>query len=314
MNCACRCHGGGPYATCDVTDGYDSGCGHLHTAGDNPGDTEHRCARGDRCKDRAPIRTESGERTGEWLPAAIPTSRGLCPACVREVEYALNHLTGDVVELTMMLGRVGMAGEVVVSSSPELQIPIRVNVEALRALIDAELQGWAEPVAERLGIEWRSAMVARMRLAPRVQRAAHLLARAVDTLIGLPEQEHPAWRNGEPLWDHSLGCQDTTVRDGVAGAMDLIELHRLAYVTLGRSKLVHRLPTPCPWCDMLTLVRENGASDVHCENCRKVVEEKHYSWFVATLVREQERMAKESEPYDPTANATMIAVTQGTGA
>jgi hypothetical protein len=293
--CTCICHGGGPYAVCDVNDGYDGGCGHLHTAVDNPVDTEHRCARGDRCKGRSPIRTDSGAPTGEWLPATITTARGLCDPCVREVEHALNHLTGDVVELTMTLGRTGMAGEVLVSASPELKIPIQVNVEALRAAIDNELQAWAEPVAEKLGVEWDTATTNRMRLAVRVQRAAHLLARSVDTLLALPDTEHPAWRNGEPVWDHALGCQDTTVRDGVDAALAFIELHSLAYSALGRSKLVHRLPTPCPWCDYLTLVRHNGDDHVVCENCHKIIEEKHYSWFVAVLVREQERTAQQEK-------------------
>jgi hypothetical protein len=87
---------------------------------------------------------EQNEPTGAWLAAPVTVERGLCDGCRRDLEHALNHLVGDVVELTMMIGRVGSTGDVLVSSSPELQIPLQVNVEALRAEIDSELQNWAE--------------------------------------------------------------------------------------------------------------------------------------------------------------------------
>lgn len=279
--CPCDCHGHGVYGVCDI----GGGCGHLHE------DTERHCARADRCADRSPERDEAGKHTGEWIPATITTDRGLCAACVRDVEHALNHLTGDVVELTMILGRAGAPGDVLVSTTPELPIPIRVSIEALRAEIDTELQAWAEPVAEALGIDWDTNAMGRTRMGPRVQRAAQLLGRAVDTLIGLAPQEHSAWINGEPAWDHDLDCQDTRSRDGVDAALDFIDLHRRAYAALGRTSLVHRLPTPCPWCDQLTLVRYNGADQVECETCHRHIEEMHYSWFVAVLVREQQRAA-----------------------
>jgi hypothetical protein len=293
--CTCVCHGGGPYAVCDVTDGYDGGCGHLHTDTPDDVDTQRRCARGTRCADRSPERDPNGKPTGAMLAAPITTDRGLCTGCVRDVTHALGHLTGDVVELTMLLGRVGMSAEVVVSSSPDLQIPIRVNVEALRAQIDSELQAWAEPVAEQLGIEWDTTAVHRTRMGPRVQRAAHLLTRSVDTLLALPPQEHPAWVDGEPAWDIELDCQDTVIRDGVDAGITLIDLHRLAYAALGRTKLVHRLPAPCPWCDRVSLVRHNGSDHVECEHCHRKIDQRHYDWLVAVVLREQERLRQERE-------------------
>jgi hypothetical protein len=273
-DCPCRCHLG-PHYDCDVNGGFDGGCGHLHV------DTERRCARGEGCAGRTPERTESGEAT-----------RGLCEACRRELDNALIHITGDVVELSMLIGRIApsVPGEIV-SSSPALKIPLQVNVEALRAEIDSELQSWAEPVAEALGVTWDTDSVHRSRLAVRVQRAAHLLARSVDTLLSLGPQEHPAWENGEPVWD-AEGYQDTTVRDGVDAAISLINLHRRAYSMLGRTKLVHRLDPPCPWCDHKTLVRHNGESHVTCETCHRSIEERHYDWFTAVLVHEEERARK----------------------
>lgn len=272
-DCGCSCHGGGVYGECDI----EGGCGHLHV--------EHRCARGDRCKNRMPLRDEAGAATGYFLAAQIEIPRGLCARCISDVEHALNHLTGDVVELTMHLGKTGQAGGVMVSSSFDHPVPIQVNLEALRAEIDSELQAWAEPVAEILGIEWDTDSMHRTRMAPRVQRAAHLLARSVSTLLALPETEHPAWGNGLPVWDVELGCQDTTVRDGVDGALHLIELHRRAYAALGRTEYVERLPHPCPWCNWITLIRRNGQDNVECENCHKIVRRELLDWLAKELIK-----------------------------
>jgi hypothetical protein len=287
--CGCACHGAGPYGACDVEGGCGSaGCDY---------DIDHRCARGDHCQDREPVRDTDGRHTGTWLPRRIDVERGLCDTCTRTVEHALHHLTGDVVELSMLIGRSGTLTETIVTSTRDLPIPISVTLEALRAEIDTELQAWAEPVAEQLNVEWDTAAMGHTRMAVRVQRAAQLLANAVDTLLALDPQEHPAWEHGEPvrapefLPDH---VQDTVIRDGVDGALALLHLHRLAYSAAGRTELVHRLPTPCPWCDFRALVRHNGSSEVTCENCRRHIEERHYSWFVSVLVELETRRQQEA--------------------
>jgi len=283
--CTCDCHGQGIYGTCSIEGGCGSvGCGR---------DDERRCAAGHDCGDRYPERDESGKTTGLWLPRQITVDRGLCPACTRNVTYALGHLTLDVVELSMLIGSGDVIAETVVASSPDPTVPIRLALEALRAEIDTELQAWAEPVAEKLNVPWDTSMMGRTRIGPRVQRATQLLLRAVDTLIALPEQEHSAWANGEPVWDFTLDCQDVETRDGIAAGLGFIDLHRRCYSALGRTKLVHRLPTPCPWCDRPTLIRNNGADWVECENCHRQIEEKYYSWFVQVLVREEERHRAE---------------------
>lgn len=290
--CDCPCHGHNA-DVCDV----DNGCGAqpqvcpIHAA--------HRCARLGQCGEKEPHRNDQGKIVA-WLPARIQPVRGLCDTCTRGVGYTLGHLVGDVVELTTLIGRGAATSDTHVSSSRELPVPIRLGVEALRAEIDSELQAWAEPVAEALGIEWDTSAMAHARLAVRAQRAANLLAVSVSTLLALPDQEHPAWEYGEPVWDPVFlpeQVQDTVVRDGVAGALALVALHGRAYATAGRTKLVHQLPTPCPWCDYRTLVRHNGANHVECETwgCRGAdgIEEKHYSWFVQVLAREERRRALE---------------------
>lgn len=281
---------------------------------------EHRCARGAHCADRErltqrptvcdqcechehgaghPCTVQGGcghlhPETTTWVGTRIAAPHGVCHICASHIGHAIGHLPLDVAELTVLMAATGAAAGDKVRSTPTPPIPIRVGVEALRAEIDHEVQCWVEPVAERLGIVWDTGGAHRSRLGHRVQHGARLLSRAVPTLLGLPVQEHPAWSDGEPVFD-SDGCQDTVCRDGIAGALYLVELHRRVFVSAGRSRLVHRLGAPCCWCGQRTLTRENGASVVRCESvvCRgRAVPERHYDWLVAVVAAEEKRQRK----------------------
>jgi hypothetical protein len=293
VKCLCQCHGTYDGA-CDIP----GGCGSADCDyGADPEPSERRCARGEHCADREPVRDDDGRHTGTWLPRRIAVERGLCDTCVRVVEHALNHLTGDFVELTMLIGRIGAGGEVNVMATPDLKIPIRVNLEALRAEIDSELQSWAAPTAEALGIEWASTTaLAHTRLAVRVQRAARLLANAVDTLLALPEQEHPAWEHGEPKEDPEMpGVQATIVRDGVDGALALLHLHRLAYSAAGRTEYLERIVLPCTRCGLRALVRRNGKDYVECENCYERTPWERIPFLCRVLIDCERALGEERE-------------------
>lgn len=223
--CDCDCHGmAGAYAACS----YDEGCGHLHA-----------------------------DETTELRGGAILTPEGLCEGCTRRVASALAELPTDYVELNLLLasGESGIFSDMV-TGTRELPIPIRVSVEALQASIVHETQAWAEPVAERLGVDWDTARVAHCRPGHTLQRASQLLANAVGTLLALPAQEYRHHSTGE--W-HEL--------DGIDGAIELLRLHDLVRFVAGKTKLVHRLPAPCPRCERMSLVRHNGSEVVQCEGC-----------------------------------------------
>ena len=55
---------------------------------------------------------------------------------------------------------------------------------------------------------------------------------------------------------------------------------------LGWDRLVHRLPAPCPYCDLLTLIRRDGDQFVRCTNCKRTWLEPEYRHFVRMLVEE----------------------------
>lgn len=263
------------------------------------GRVPHRCARGPRCPDRdytttdhAPTHPHHQQTTTiTTVGAPIPTTAGLCPLCTGHTAQAIAHLPLDVAELTVLMAAGGHTATEKVRSTPDPTTPIRVGVEAVRHTIDTELQAWAEPVAEQLGIDWDTHHAHHSRIGHRVQRAARLLAAAVPTLLRLGPLEHLTWVGGEPARDAD-GCHDVQVRDGIDGALHLMELHRRVFAVAGRTRLVHRLGAPCPWCGQRTLTRENGADAVRCGSgrCRgRSVPEQCYDWLAAVVAAEEKR-------------------------
>lgn len=240
--CPCECHGmPAQYARCDV----EGGCGHLHEP------------------------DEAAELEG----GPILTHAGLCDACARRVEQALAELPVDYVELHHLLasGESGLT-EVIVSGSEELKVPLRLSVEALQSSMVHESVSWAEPVAERLGIDWDSDAAKHSRPGFVLQRASRLLGNALDALLALPGQEYRHHSSGE--W---------VERDGIGGALELLRLHDLTRFAAGKTKLIHRLPAPCPRCEAMTLVRHNGDDQVQCEQCGVRWPEKDYRRLTLVL-------------------------------
>lgn len=242
-SCSCACHGQSALdRRCDL----DGGCGHLHPeAPDFEG---------------GPILSESG----------------LCEACTARVSRALAELPLDYVELNLLLGsgESGIFSDMVLFSR-ELQVPIRVSVEALQASMAHETQAWAEPVAERLGIDWDTDRTSMCRPGFTLQRAAGLLTNGLGTLLGLPAQEYRHHSSGE--W---------VERDGIAGALELLHLHELTRFAAGKTKLVHKLPTPCPQCEREALCRHNGTEHVVCEGCGSVWPNDQYKRLCLVLAED----------------------------
>lgn len=223
-----------------------------------PPPVPHRCRRGPRCTDR--------ERLGDGtiLGALIPAADGLCPACTRHTEQAIVELPTDYVELDLLLGKTSTTGAPLVSGTRELPVPIRLNVEAVQAAIVHEVWCWAESVAEVMRIGWDSYDTGHSRPGFRVQRAARLLAGATSVLLALRDVVHIGWDTEEPA---------AVERDGITGALLLLDLHHQTRRVAGRTRLVHRLPAPCPRCWFSALERPDGDDIITCTNCAR-----RYTW------------------------------------
>jgi hypothetical protein len=237
----CACHAGGPYAPCSVP----GGCGHLHK----------------------PVLVRIG--------GPIMAADGLCPTCTRAAVFAINELPRDYVDLNVALehGVVGMTD--LVSATKDLPAPLRISVASIAAEMVRVAVMFAEPVAERLRIEWDSSLLGRhARPGYALQRATRLLGRNISVLLALRDIETEVW--AENGWYHTF--EET---DGISGALALMELHYAARGILGHTKLVHELPrsAPCPACGG-QLVRDNGDSHVHCVRCPEKWSEEDYRRLV----------------------------------
>lgn len=222
-DCPCVCHGQNAMdAVCDI----DGGCGSVQGA----------------------VVFEGGP---------IINHVGLCEACIRLAIRALGELPLDYTELHFLLasGESGITSDVVMGSS-DLKVPIRVSIEALQASMVHEAQAWAEPLAEKLYVDWDNEVIKHCRPGFILQKATSLLANAMTMFLLLPEQEYRYAMDS-----------DWVTRDGIGGALELMRMHDLVRFAAGKTKLIHELPTPCPRCDRKTMVRHNGTDHVTCETC-----------------------------------------------
>ena len=227
--------------------------------------TERRCHRGERCRD--------SQRIGGLIwGAQIHTETGLCLTCTRIVTDGITELPRDYVALGLALER-GASGLVeLVRATADPAAPIRITVAALRDEIVRVATVWAEPVADLLRIEWDTRLVAsHTRPAVALDRACRILAGALPALLNLRGVEVQTWADNGWYWAHEPA-------DGLDGALELLRLHEVTRAALGRNRLVHQLPAPCPNidCGEMRLVRENGASQVDCEACGRVYPEDDY--------------------------------------
>lgn len=254
----CECHLGPAYP-CSVI----GGCGHLHK----------------------PVATKVGGR--------IMAETGLCTTCTRVTTHAIGELPRDYVDLTKALqqGTVGMSE--LVAATKDLPAPLRVSVAALKSELVRVASTWAEPVAEKLRVEWDSTAMGRhSRPGFVLQRAVNLITSNMPVLLALRDVEIEVW--AENGWYHS-----TEPRDGIVGAVELLDLHHITRALLGQTKLVHQLPAPCPNCDHLTLVRDDGDSFVHCRRCRLQWPEDDYrrlTLVVSADLKAPERVPRSNRP------------------
>ena len=252
QQCPCTCHGmGSAWAVCDI----DGGCGHLHAAPQRPETT--------------------------FVGARIEQARGLCERCSTQTAQAIAALPMDYTELNLLLGRDGSGiVDIVVRSTRDLPVPIRLSVAALQTSIVRTAELWARAVADQLSIDWDVRSMAMCRPGAVLQRASLLLGNGFGTLVNLPVMPHRHHASGQ--WTES---------DGLDGALELLHLHSLVRFAAGRTKLIHRLPAPCPRCERMTLVRHNGDDHVECTRCRHRWPEEQYHRLCLVLAEDYRDIA-----------------------
>jgi hypothetical protein len=256
----CDCHLG-PYYPCSVP----GGCGHLH-------------------------RTAAVD-----VGAAIEQPRGLCPVCELVVTDAIADLPHDYVSLRAAQNR-GLSpamGELVMATK-EPPIPISLSFATLADQIEIETTAFAEPVAEKLHIDWDRATTpkaaSRYGSSPRyggpvvLKKAADLLHRSVYVLLALPIWEYRLW--GEDGWAE-------VEADGIDAALTLLALHHATRSTLGLTKSVITMQAPCPWCKAQSMIQIAGQDFKQCQLCRTRFTDKEYEQLTIVTLGDHPKPPKK---------------------
>jgi hypothetical protein len=259
-----------------------------------PDEAALRCRRGPRCGNTTRHTLIGGG--GLHLPDWATTPGGLCRTDTTKTLRAVEQLPRDYLELGLLLAKTGSRVDAPTGGTRERPVPLRLGVLTLQEEITAEVELWAEAVADQHGLPWHSqnARTARATHAGRALAAGcTLLSTRHDALLALPPVGHLAWAPSEPRvqratcpgghWHTDGGvCTDVHVRevwgddrrewqerDGVDGALALLALHERVEQVEGRTHRAHRLWSPCPepTCQALALERPEGAGHVYCRRC-----------------------------------------------
>jgi hypothetical protein len=186
----------------------------------------------------------------------------LCEPHRSRLNFQLLDVPSTYVRLDLALGSHGKASDVRVSrGKPEPPTPLNVGVRALqedlvRLLLTAEDE-------LRLALDLPSFVAGEVREGVALTAASEFLAVRLDRLLAEPT--------------------------GILLAVDLDQLLGTIRRALGLAKLVHRLPAPCPSCELLTLRRDDGASFVRCVNdaCNRSFSEDDYARLVLILASDR---------------------------
>ena len=196
----------------------------------------------------------------------------VCDGCRRRIDVDLSEIV-DLYALLPTALEPGPSTGQRVSGSREAPLPLRVDPLDLALPVrnpgpvrdDARLQTGHQPVAVRLWWivdDWRSVR----------GQGERQPEPTVVTLTG--------WLRHRLDWacDHHPAIDEA--------AAELRTMTGELRAVLGRSELRHRLPAPCPDCDMLTLYRDDGSDYVECGSCHRLWTEDEYAWLVRTAAEE----------------------------
>lgn len=184
-----------------------------------------------------------------------PTPRALCEPCRALLDRTLDGFPRWYVQLGQELPK-GSSGGEIVSGTREPPLPLNFGILALQDDL-ARLVRECETVVRR--VQAHTPPVETLSQGLQVYTGVIYLRTHLSVLVALP--------------------------DAVEWTERILRLHRQIERRIGDGKVFHRLPAPCPACDSLALVREDGAETVECRHCFESMSVEVYAHFVHELAK-----------------------------
>jgi hypothetical protein len=277
----------------------------------------------------APVAIEEGQRPcarGRWCASSHVVTEGgetrhepalsFQPFCVRDEIYVarcLSEIPEQYVRLSLELGRPSMRGAAVrVPFGP--RVPIRVDVDALMALMAESLVSWHERIAETNSLDFPTASMSRLRRQARaIARAAEVMTPRLSSVLALEAAPMSrAWdlRHLDELPDGATGIVRSVFADvtidlsGADAGLEFVNLRHLARALLGetRSRPEELVGVPCraDECGWRTVYRAELPSRedepvwwTECARCGDRMAETDYREWVALCAAYERNRRKE---------------------
>ena len=246
---------------------------------------------------------------GEWVRTA--TTRVFCDRCEIRVRDFLANLPDVYVRLHIALGEQA-GGQEKVSGSRELPVPIRLGVEELIDELEGTVFGWEDALRAALKVPASQRLLAGRYVPVRVRvsvptddvvrecahawgldgwAATEAVRLGVWRPVRTPATAQASRKRGLRFAESCGWLLDRLTpllasAGGETAGLELMALETRARAALGATRLVHRLPAPCPSCDLVALQREDGKDEVRCTACYRVLEPEEYERLVLVLASE----------------------------
>lgn len=260
------------------------------------------CHLGAACADaRTETNTDADGTTNRVRVPAVATTPGLfCRTDTTIVRTAIQQLPMDYLELSTLLRKTSTT-EPPTSGTRELPAPLRLGVAVLADTILDELERWAAVVAESVGM-WHTPAGTRLE---RIRYAAGWLAGLYDRLLRLPA----TWHARLDPTEHTTSGKDAiryVEETGLAGALQLLDLHEQTRLLAGRTQRAERMQAPCPKCHRLALERQEGQAHVDCLRCGFRTTLDDYEESASVLASSYERWGRRRSKHMSTERPTRV--------
>lgn len=188
------------------------------------------------------------------------TTDHICTDCRARVHRAVQGLLRIYVQLSIELAHLPVVADGPVSSSAvESRPPLRMNVLELMDRMLSTADAWCAAVSPQLRRR-ASSRGAAMAAAMKFLRANE------DRLLDSPR--------------------------AAEFAIEMLNLDHRGRRMLGWNRLVHHLPVPCPYCNLLALVRIDGDDRVFCGQCEVAWNHDEYQRLVGILAYQERHHAR----------------------